>query len=118
MKRMILMTLALTIMAAGSAKANDAVDNRGPKKRGVVVTISPDPLLNLILGGAHHDCCHSHMHKPKPHPHHGKCDRIGGRHHGGKDKHNGKHDAHRDAPHKGDKHNKHKDNGGKPRGRW
>ena len=115
MKRMILMILALSVMAVGSVSANDAVENRGPKKRGVVVTVCADPLFDLIFGNHHHDCCHHHMHKPKHHPKHHGHDRVDGHHHGGRDKHYGNR---HDAPPKGDRHNNHRDNGGRPRGRW
>lgn len=114
MKRMILMTLVLSVMAVGSASANDAVNDRGPKKRGVVVTVCADPLLDLIFGNPHHDCCHHHMHKPKHHPKHHGHDRVDGRHHGGRDKFHG--DRH-DAPHKGDRRDNHKDYGPRGHGR-
>ena len=111
MKRMILMTLALSIMAVGSVSANDSAESRGPKKRGVVVTICADPIVNMIVGNHHHDCCHHHLHK---HHHHGKFDRVYGHNHGSKHKIKGPRHG---SSHKGDKRDNHRGNDGRARDR-
>lgn len=113
MKRMILMTLALSIMAVGSVSANDSAESRGPKKRGVVVTICADPIVNMIVGNHHHNCCHHHVHKPKHH-HHDRCEKIGGHHHG--DKRN-IHGSRHGSSHKGDKRDNHRGNDRRARDR-
>ena len=57
MKRMFLMTLVLSVMAMGSAVANDAVSNRGPRKNRVVVVVKPGEILHdIFCCGHHHDC--------------------------------------------------------------
>lgn len=57
MKRMFLMTLVLSVMAMGSAMANDGSVNRGPKKSKVVIVVKPGEIAhNIFCGGPHHDC--------------------------------------------------------------
>lgn len=93
MKRMMLMTIVLSMMAVGGAKANNLSNDRGPKKRVTVVTISADPIFNLLFGGPHHDCCHHHKPKMKSHHahHHNKCNMGGTHHHGHRDKYGAPH---------------------------
>lgn len=64
MKRMFLMTLVLSVMAMGSAMANDGSANRGPiKKNNIVFVVNPGEIIHgLLCGDCHHDC-----HKFNPH---------------------------------------------------
>lgn len=74
MKKMLVLTLALSVMAVGSAFANDlsANDVRGPKRVNISIVVPKDDHCCDIHHTPHHkphhkvECCHSHSHK-----HHG-----------------------------------------------
>ena len=62
MKKMFLMSLVLSVMAVGSAMANDNSVDRGPKKR-VVVVVNPGNMGPDFMCG---DCHRHDFDRPKP----------------------------------------------------
>lgn len=105
MKKMLVLTLALSVMAVGSAFASDlsASDVRGPKRVNINIVVPKSKadhccdVCHAPHDKPHHkvECCHSHKHHGFKHSHHKR------HNHSGKNFHPGDRRPSRPAHHNG-----------------